>query len=86
MAVIRPIEVNKLCVISSVMMPATGYRDRINENAVRAAIMQPKLADAQQTFMAKPRQDSYIKISDEYRPLVAPLLFEEERSEKVSKN
>jgi hypothetical protein len=84
----EPIEVDKLGVI----ILRVDARDlassdsEFNENAVRAAMMQPKLPEAQKKFMAKLRQDSYIKINDEYRPLVAPILFEEERSEKVSKN
>ena len=32
------------------------------------------------TFMAKLREDSYIKLNDTYRPLVAPILFADERS------
>jgi hypothetical protein len=30
--------------------------------------------------MSTLREDSYIKLSDSYRPLVAPILFAEERS------
>lgn len=50
-----------------------------DESAVRLAIMQEGIAAEQQKFMAKLREESYIKISDSYRPLVGPLLFMEER-------
>lgn len=50
-----------------------------DESAVRLALMQEGIAAEQQKFMAKLREESYIKISDSYRPLVGPLLFMEER-------
>lgn len=84
----EPIEVDKLGVIILRVdaRDQASSESEFNESAVRSAIMQPKLPEAQKKFMAKLRQDSYIKINDEYRPLVAPILFEEERSEKVGKN
>lgn len=53
-----------------------------DENAVRSAILAERFPEAQKKFMATLRQDSYIKINDSYRPLVAPILFAEERKEK----
>jgi hypothetical protein len=84
----EPIEVDKLGVIILRVdaRDLASSESEFNESAVRSAIMQPKLPEAQKKFMAKLRQDAYIKINDEYRPLVAPILFAEERSEKVGKN
>lgn len=56
-----------------------------NENAVRMAIMNEKIPDEQKRFMAKLRENSYIKIADTYRPLVAPILFADERKDKPGK-
>ena len=56
-----------------------------DENAVRMAILNEKFPGEQKKFMAKLREDSYIKINDNYRPLVAPILFADERKEKPSK-
>lgn len=53
-----------------------------DENAVRMAMMSEKVPDEQKRFMSKLRDTSYIKISDTYRPLVAPILFADERKEK----
>jgi parvulin-like peptidyl-prolyl isomerase len=55
-----------------------------NENAVRLAILGEKAADEQKKFMAKLRDDSYIKVSETYRPLVSPLLFADERKAKTA--
>lgn len=55
-----------------------------DEPAVRLAIMQEKAPTAQKEFMASLRENSYIKISDSYRPLVAPILFAEERKVKTN--
>jgi|SRR6185369_3922507 parvulin-like peptidyl-prolyl isomerase len=55
---------------------------KFDENAVRMAIMQESFPAAQKKYMAQLREDSYVKINDTYRPLVSPILFAEERSEK----
>ena len=55
-----------------------------DENAIRMAILAEKAPAAQKEFMASLRQDSYIKISESYRPIVAPILFAEERKEKTA--
>jgi hypothetical protein len=57
---------------------------QFDENAVRMAILNEKAPAEGKKFMATLRRDSYIKISDAYRPVVAPILFEEERKEKAS--
>ncbi len=84
----EPIEVDKLGVIILRVdaREQASSESEFNEAAVRSAMMQPKIPEAQKKFMAKLRQDSYIKINEEYRPLVAPILFAEERSEKVANN
>ena len=56
-----------------------------DENSVRMAMMSEKLPDEQKKFMAKLRQDAYIKISDSYRPIVNPILFADERKDKPGK-
>ena len=53
-----------------------------DENAVRLAMTMERAPDQQKKFLATLRGDSYIKISDSYRPLVSPILFAEERKEK----
>jgi len=53
-----------------------------NENAVRVAMMNERLPDEQKKYMVKLREDSYLKISDSYRPLVNPILYADDRKEK----
>jgi hypothetical protein len=53
---------------------------KFNEGQVRLALMQERAPEALKKFMSTLREDSYIKLSDSYRPLVAPILFAEERS------
>jgi hypothetical protein len=53
-----------------------------DENAVRLAMMMEKAPEEQKKFLASLRADSYIKISDSYRPLVSPILFADDRKEK----
>lgn len=57
-----------------------------DENAVRMAILSEKMPIEQKKFMSKLRTESYIKISDTYRPLVSPILFADERKEKTDNN
>ena len=54
-----------------------------DEQAVRSAILQERFPEAQKKYFSTLRQEAYIKISDTYRPLVAPILFAEERKEKA---
>ncbi len=60
---------------------ATG-ESYFDENAVRMAIVQEKAPEEQKKFFASLRVDSYIKISDSYRPIVSPILFADDRKEK----
>ena len=53
-----------------------------DENAVRLAILSEKAPAEQKKFMTTLRTDSYIKISENYRAEVAPILFAEERKAK----
>ena len=55
-----------------------------DENAVRMAILNERFPTEQTKFMAKVREDSYIKISEKYRPLVSPILFADERKQKTA--
>ncbi len=64
---------------------AASTEATFDENQVRMAILNEKFPERQKKFMAKLREDSYIKINDTYRPLVAPILFADERKEKPSK-
>jgi hypothetical protein len=57
-----------------------------DENAVRMAMTGERVPAEQKKYLANLRQDSYIKISDTYRPIVAPILFADERkTEKAGK-
>ena len=56
-----------------------------DENAVRLAIMNERLPSEQKKFMTKLREDAYIKITDNYRPIVNPILFADERKDKPGK-
>ncbi|MBV9241779.1 MAG: SurA N-terminal domain-containing protein [Acidobacteria bacterium] len=58
---------------------AKSSESTFDENAVRMAIVQEKAPQAQKDYFAKLRNDSYIKVSESYRPLVSPLLFADER-------
>lgn len=75
--------VNILRVDDRTAASAESYFD---ERTVRMAILSEKLPSRQKEYMAKLRQGAYIKISDSYRPLVAPILFEDERKEKTANN
>lgn len=60
-----------------------------DEKAVRLAMMNENIVEEQKKYMARLREESYIKISDTYRPLVAPILFADDRrdeSKDKSKN
>lgn len=50
-----------------------------DEQAVRVAILQEKMPEAQKNYMAKLRGEAYIKVSESYRPIVSPILFADER-------
>lgn len=63
---------------------AASGESQFDENQVRLAILGEKIPEEQKKFLATLRKDSYIKISDTYRPLVAPILFADERKDKPS--
>jgi hypothetical protein len=46
-------------------------------------MLQENFPTAQKKFFTTLREEAYIKISETYRPLVAPVLFSEERKEKT---
>ena len=56
-----------------------------DENSVRLAMLGERLPGEQKKFMAKLREDAYIKITDSYRPIVNPILFADERKDKPGK-
>lgn len=65
---------------------AASNESVFDENAVRYAIMQERAPAEQKKFMSNLRQDAYIKINEQYRPLVSPILFaDERRAEKTDK-
>lgn len=61
---------------------AASSESQFDENQVRIAMMQESIPAEQKKFLASLRQDAYIKIGEAYRPLVAPVLFAEERKDK----
>ncbi len=66
-------------------MTDASSESQFKEEAVRMEILKEKIGPAQKTFLAKLREDSYIKISDSYRPIVSPILFADERTKKPTK-
>jgi len=83
-----PIEIDQigLVILRIDARSAASNESRFDENAIRIAIMQERLPDAMKKFNAKLREDAYIKINDQYRPEVAPILFAEERTTTRSDN
>ena len=62
---------------------APSSDSKFDEQAVRMAMMNEGFPEAQKKYMAQLREDSYIKINDTYRPLVSPILYAQERTEKT---
>ncbi len=62
---------------------AAGKEAEYKEDAVRMAITNERFPEAYKKFMADLRSDSYIKINENYRAAVAPILFKDERVEKT---
>jgi parvulin-like peptidyl-prolyl isomerase len=77
---LQDIGVNILRVDDRTSASAESYFD---EKSIRMAIMSERLPTYQKEYLAKLRQDAYIKISDAYRPMVSPVLFQDERKEKT---
>ncbi len=65
--------------------PASN-ESQFDENAIRMAILTERAPEASRKFLADLRKEAYIKINDQYRPLVSPVLFADERSERTSDN
>ncbi len=61
---------------------AASTNSQFDENAVRLEMMKEALPNRQKKFMSELRTESYIKISETYRPLVSPILFADERKDK----
>jgi peptidyl-prolyl cis-trans isomerase SurA len=59
---------------------AASNESQFDEDAVRRAILEEKFPDALKKYMAKLREDAYIKINETYRPIVSPLLYADERA------
>ncbi len=60
---------------------------KFNEDEVRRAITYERSSQEAKKYMVDLRKDAYIKISENYRAMVSPILFAEERSDKpVAKN
>ncbi len=55
---------------------------QFDESTVRLEMMKEQLPDAQKSFISQLHDESYIKISETYRPLVSPILFADERKAK----
>lgn len=83
--VTAPIEIEQLgiAILKVDQRELASNESVFDENAVRMAILNEKMPTEQKKFMSKLRTDSYIKISDSYRPLVSPILFADERKEKT---
>jgi peptidyl-prolyl cis-trans isomerase SurA len=57
-----------------------------DETAVRRAIALERIPDERKKFMSTLRKDAYIKINETYRPLIAPVLFANDKpTEKAGK-
>lgn len=56
------------------------------EADVRNAMTYEKLPEGRKKFMSTLRRDAYIKISENYRPLVSPILFADDRKAEVKKS
>lgn len=58
---------------------AASNESVFDENEVRKTMTYERLPEERKKYLITLREESYIKINDTYRPLVAPLLFMEER-------
>lgn len=65
---------------------AASSESVFDESEVRRVMTVEKLPDERKKYFVTLREESYIKINETYRPLVAPFLFAEERkTEKTDK-
>jgi hypothetical protein len=83
-AITQPFEIDQLgvAILKVDSRDESSNESVYDERAVRVAMLAEKAPEEQKKFMAKLRDDSFIKISDTYRPVVAPILFADERKEK----
>lgn len=56
-----------------------------DENEVRKAMTYEKLPAERKKYMATLREEAYIKINESYRPMVAPILFADDRKVETKK-
>lgn len=56
-----------------------------DEQEVRKTLTYERLPEARKNFMATLRAETYIKLNESYRPMVAPLLFADQRKAEVKK-
>ncbi len=56
-----------------------------DEQEVRKVLAYEKLPEERKKFMTTLREDAYIKISENYRPTVSPILFADDRKAEVKK-
>jgi PPIC-type PPIASE domain/SurA N-terminal domain len=81
--VTEPIEVEEGIMILHVdEKTAQSAEGVFDEDEVRKQITYAKSADAQKTYMITLRKDAYIKVNENYRAIVNPVLFEDERAVK----
>ena len=57
-----------------------------DENEVRKTMAYEKLPVERKKYMTTLREDAYIKISENYRPMVSPILFADDRKAEVKKS
>jgi peptidyl-prolyl cis-trans isomerase SurA len=57
-----------------------------DEKKVRETLTYEKLPEERKKYMSTLRGDAYIKISENYRPIVSPVLFADERKAEVKKS
>lgn len=83
LGVSNPIEIDKVGIeiLHVDDRSAASSESVFDENAVRLAITKERAPAEQKKYMSELRRDSYIKINENYRPLVAPILFADERKD-----
>ena len=57
-----------------------------SEDEVRSAMTYEKMPEERKKFMTNLRRDAYIKISENYRSLVSPILFADDRKAEAKKS
>ncbi len=80
----EPIEVDQvgISILRVDERSAASSDSHFDENAIRMAIMSEKAEAEGKKYMSALREDAYIKINESYRPVVAPVLFADERKER----